>query len=494
MRNIYRESSFVPGDRFIVRTLDWKSGIFSLECVDDEWEQPDLYTWFEAAEAGFEDSFNNLGPCASTEEQIAYAYWYGGKRMREIPAYSLEEFLYEKTERIEIVPYGIETRFWFAGREIPDIKSLDRTQTRLRKTDLEELLDEKKIPISELALRCYFLDFLYRGEIDISPLIDRIIPPLINITAKEKKFLENYVNIEISELRDNYSPFTDKDTGPVRQRICELHTAIIELCVKLENEKIDPFWLPKHTFIILSQIQTHASGIMEELDNDENPPDMELDAIDNSLDSMIETYEDMRSLIDEALENYRKNRFSLVKAGPDKSAEWLLQLTIGGTGVWRRLMLSEDSTLDELHRIIQNCFEWNNSQVYQFRGEDILDNGVTIKELAEQGQMEFFYEYGTKWTVRIMFLTRYEITEKKCVRCITGAAAAPPENIGGPLRYKRLVSALNGRNDFERLSAERELGPGFNPDGFDMDACNRNLSSVFSITNKVSIKKDNTDE
>jgi hypothetical protein len=453
-----------------------------------------MYAWFEAAEAGFEDSFNYLGPGTTTEEQIAYAYWFGGKRMREIPAYSLEEFLFEKTERIEVVPFGIETRFWFAGKDRPDLKGLDKTQTLPRKTDIEEFLDEKKIPISELALHCYLLDFLFRGELDISLLADRIVPPLIKLTAKERKFLESYINAELDELRDNYTPFTDKDTGPVRQRICELHTAIIELSVRLENEKIDPFWLPKHTFIILSQIQINASGVMEELDNDENPPEMELEAIDNSLDSMIETYEDMRSLIEEALENYRKNRFSLVKAGPEKSGEWLLQLAIGGTDVWRRLMLSEDSDLNELHRIIQNCFEWNNSWIYQFRGEEVLDNSVTIKELAEHGQMVFFYEYGTKWTVRIMLLTRYEITEKKRIRCITGAAAAPPENIGGPLRYKRLISALYGRNDFERLSAERVLGSGFNPDGFDMNACNRNLNSGFSINNKVPPKKENNNE
>jgi hypothetical protein len=125
MRNVYRETSFVPGDRFVVRTRDWKTGEFELERVGkDEWSQADLYAWFEAAEGAFEDSFALLGPGSSTEEQIAYAYWYGGKRMRDIPAYALEEFLYEKTDRIETVPYGIETRFWYAGKEIPDNKEL----------------------------------------------------------------------------------------------------------------------------------------------------------------------------------------------------------------------------------------------------------------------------------------------------------------------------------------------------------------------------------
>jgi hypothetical protein len=495
MRNIYRETSFVPGDRFVVRTIDWKKGVFSLERTGaKEWNLPDLYSWFEIAEAGFEDSFKNLGPGISTEEQIAYAYWYGGGRMREIPAYSLEEFLYEKTERIEVVPYGIETRFWPAGREIPDLKGLGGFHAQPRKTDMEIFLEKKRIPLSELALRSYILDYLFRGEFNISSMIDRIIPPLIKITIHELKYIENYINIELAEVSNNYSPFTDKQTGPVRQRICELHTAVIELAFKLENEKIDSSWLPKHTFIILSQIQSHVLGIMEELDNDESPMEMELEAIDNSLDSMIETYEEMRLLIDEAVENYRKNKFSLVKAGPGKCGEWLLQLTIGGTDVWRRLMLSEDSNLEALHKAIQSSFGWNNSWIYQFRGEEILSNSITLKELAEKGYPEFIYEYGAKWTVRIILLNRYKANGEKSIRCVTGAGAAPPENIGGPLRFKRIISALSKRNDFERLSAERELGRNYNPDNFDMEACNRSLNASFSVSAVSSEREENNNE
>ena len=36
MRNIYRETSFVPGDRFVARTLEWKKGVFSLTQVSEK--------------------------------------------------------------------------------------------------------------------------------------------------------------------------------------------------------------------------------------------------------------------------------------------------------------------------------------------------------------------------------------------------------------------------------------------------------------------------
>lgn len=162
MRVIYRECSFVPGDRFVVRTLDWKDCRFEMRKAGrSEWPLSALAEWTEAAETGFENSFALLGAGASTEEQIAFAYWYGGPRMRELPAYSLEEFLYEKTDRIETVPYGIETRYWFIGKEIPDFKNLQNYAIPPDRTYIEELLFSKNIPVSEYVLLSYIRDAFF---------------------------------------------------------------------------------------------------------------------------------------------------------------------------------------------------------------------------------------------------------------------------------------------------------------------------------------------
>ncbi|AEF83353.1 plasmid pRiA4b ORF-3 family protein [Leadbettera azotonutricia] len=478
MRNIYRETSFVPGDRFVARTLDWRKGSFTLEKANkDEWAAGDLYAWFEAAEAGFEESFRTLGPGPSTEDQIAFAYWCGGRRMREVPAYSLEEFLYEKTDKIETAAYGIETRFWYAGREIPDRKDLDTTQARPDRTGVEDLLWEKKIPVSEYVIQSYIRDSFYRGEKNFSALIERLVPPSVGMEAKERKKLENYFAHVEEEFRSNYNPFTDKAMAPIRQRVGELHTAVIDLAAKLSRGDVDQSWLPKHTFIVLSQIQSHAAGVMEDLDIDDPPPDDELEAMDNSLDSMIETYEDIRELIDEALESFRRNKLTLVRPGSVLGSERLIQLSVGGTEVWRRVIVTEASRLEDLHRIIQVIFGWKNSQIHQFSSEKVMDTNPSIKELGDLGVKELLYEYGTKWTVRVMLLSRYETGEKKPIRCVAGEGAAPPEYIGGPLRFRRFISALEGGNDAERKGAAEELGRDFKPEDFDLEACNQRLNS-----------------
>ena len=499
MRNIYREASFVPGDRFIARTSNWRAGVFELKKVSKgEWNEAELLSWQRAAEEGFQASFNSLGPASCTEEQIAYAYWHGNSRMREIPAYSLEEFLYEKTDTIETVAYGIETRFWYTGREIPDLKELDLSGMRPDKNPIEEILCKIKIPVSEFVILSYIRDSLFREDGDTEMILKRLIPESVEIDSGAENTLAEYIDSVLSELRDYYSPFSDKTMGPIRQRAAELHTAVIDLAARLNRGGIDITWLPRHSFIILSQIQSHTAGVLEDLDSDDSLSQAELDAIDSSLDSMIETYDDLKELIDEALNSYRRNKLSVIRAGSSIKTvtERLIQLSIGGIDVWRRIIISENCSLEELHQIIQTVFDWRDSQDFRFLSA-AMDDGDAKKALGPKTRIkmldakkinELLYEYGAKWTVRIIILSGNETPVSKPVRCVAGAGIPPPEFVGGPMRFRRVIAALESGNDIERLGARQELGPDFYPGEFDMDACNRNLYTWYQI------KGRNTDD
>jgi hypothetical protein len=487
MRNIYRETAFVPGDRFLVRSLDWKQGKFDLEKVGkDEWEEAELKAWFDAAEEGFEASFRNLGPASCTEEQIAYAYWYAPVRMREIPAYALEDYIYEKTDKIEITAYGIETRFWHAGRDIPDKKGLDSSNVRPDMTPVEDVLNKLNIPVSEYVIQSYVRDSLYRENGDSDLIAERLVPPSVEQDKSDRVFLAEYIESVLEKFREFYSPFMDKKTGQIRQRAGELHTAVIDLAARLSKGEIDLSWLPRHTFIVLSQIQNHTASVMEDLDSDEAPPELEIEALDNSLDSMIETYEDVKELIDEALESFRRNRLAVIRSGSESVTEWLLQLSVGGIDIWRRVIVPGSLNLFELHKIIQAVFSWQNSENFKFKSENTLfQNGINletqISDLEAGNNVELLYEYGAKWNVKIMMLSRQETPGLRQVRCVAGAGAAPPEFIAGPLKYRRILSTLENGNDLERQNARRELGPDFVLGEFDLEACNRLLASAVHL-------------
>ena len=80
-----------------------------------------------------------------------------------------------------------------------------------------------------------------------------------------------------------------------------------------------------------------------------------------------------------------------------------------------------------------------------------------------------------------MMLSKSQSPGTRPIRCIAGAGASPPEFIEGPLRFRRVLSALENGNDMERLGARQELGPEFMPGEFDLDACNRNLARNFPV-------------
>ncbi|MCL2209759.1 MAG: plasmid pRiA4b ORF-3 family protein [Treponema sp.] len=485
MRTIYRESSFIPGDRFVVRAIDWKDCRFKLEkCGKDEWQQARLDEWLNAAESGFEDSFTLLGPGASTEEQIAFAYWFGGKRMREIPAYSLEEFLYEKTNRIETVPYGIETRFWFAGKDIPDSQALQNYTVPPDRTFIEDLLYKKNIPISEFVILSYIRDAFFRNEKEIDEVVNRIIPPVIHLDETEWDIITDYISDTMVDFIKGYSLFLDKGAGPVRQRVAELHTAVIDLSARLQKGEIDTTWLPRHTFIVLSQIQGHAAALLEDLAFDESPSENEIAAMDNSLDSMIDTYSEIKELINNSMDNFRKSNLTVIHGGRNSGQLWrMIQISISGLDIWRRAIVSHECKMEELHKIIQTAMGWTGSLRFRFYcekpdgGKEYVHDKVKLGDVDFRGRKELVYEYGLNWNVKIIIMASYEPAKFEETRFIAGEGASPPEKIEGPRHFKKLLDLYETENNKEKQSARQELGQEFTG-AFDLDTINRNLRAV----------------
>ncbi|MDR2445927.1 MAG: plasmid pRiA4b ORF-3 family protein [Treponema sp.] len=488
MSGIYRETGFVPGDRFVTKTLDWKKGCFALEKISkDIWSESDMADWFSTAENGFKKAFKILGPGVSTEEQIAYAYFLGGKRLCDIPAYSLEEFLYEKTDSIEIVPYGIETRFWFAGKEIPDSKSLLDGQRIADRTLIEDILHSKQIPVSEFVVQAYVRDALYRRDTSVENVLLRLIPSNIaqTLNLREWNILADYIAEAFAEIQPNYSLFTDKIAGPIRQNLVDLHTAVVEFAATLRKDSMNDAYLPQQVFIMLSQVQTHAANLLDELSDAEEPSEIDILAMDNAYQGMLDTYDEVRSMISDSLLAFRKSNIYLVKNGGKQKGR-LLQIGIGGTDVWRRVIVPETYTLENIHHVIQKLFSWEDDLPHQFTCGAALENGsleatvietdVTIRELNAQRMLDVNYEYGELWNVKIIVLSPEESKEQAL--CVAGEKAAPPETINGPVRFRKNIFALESGTAEEKQAAKKKLGDEFDPHFFDIDQCNSILGRI----------------
>jgi hypothetical protein len=134
----------------------------------------------------------------------------------------------------------------------------------------------------------------------------------------------------------------------------------------------------------------------------------------------------------------------------------------------------------DLHGIIQALFVWKAGYSFHFAleeqgGRERLDLDLSLGELDLGGGNSLLYEYGSKWTVKILFLSRYASDGAQGVRCMAGSGSAPPEYVDGPMRFRRYIVALENGADTERKLALRELGEDFDPKAFDLEACNRRL-------------------
>jgi hypothetical protein len=150
------------------------------------------------------------------------------------------------------------------------------------------------------------------------------------------------------------------------------------------------------------------------------------------------------------------------------------------------VQIPADKRLEDLHTLIQTSFEWKDNYRHRFyigEGEadrKNLDDKLRIKEACDLGSGEMEYEYGNKWSVKVILLSSHRQDNEEAVRCVAGEGAAPPEIIGGPLRFRKILAALSAGSDMEKQAALHELGPDFVPGLFDIEKCNKKLYSLFS--------------
>lgn len=145
-----------------------------------------------------------------------------------------------------------------------------------------------------------------------------------------------------------------------------------------------------------------------------------------------------------------------------------VDLTGAQPPIWRRLELSSQMPLDELHLVIQSTFGWTDSHLHRFgsgtsvwdrtcevylcpfdvdEGEDehgIPEDEVRLDEvLVDVGErLHYVYDYGDDWQ-HVVRLEAVLARPADAPRgwCTDGGRDAPPEDCGGIAGYQELVAA-----------------------------------------------------
>jgi hypothetical protein len=70
-------------------------------------------------------------------------------------------------------------------------------------------------------------------------------------------------------------------------------------------------------------------------------------------------------------------------------------------------------------------------------------------------------------------------------RCIEGARACPPEDCGGPYAFMHLLEVLADKKDPEYKEMKSWVGRTYDPQKFDLEKVNKQLTRLKAYTAKV---------
>jgi Plasmid pRiA4b ORF-3-like protein len=169
--------------------------------------------------------------------------------------------------------------------------------------------------------------------------------------------------------------------------------------------------------------------------------------------------------------------------------------------IYRRLVVPLDSTLAQLHHILQAAMGWTNSHLHQFEigglcfgdpellNQDMPDDfqqafdssSVRLRDFHfdHAGDLSFvyLYDFGDSWQHKVTLEKLVAVKPApKTATCIEGARCCPPEDVGGTHGYFEFLRVLLSPEPDE-LEEQRQLkrrcGGSFNPKQFDVAKVDR---------------------
>jgi hypothetical protein len=181
---------------------------------------------------------------------------------------------------------------------------------------------------------------------------------------------------------------------------------------------------------------------------------------------------------------------------PENESIYQIKVTLEGSDspIWRRVQLSGDATLEELHYVVQVVMDWENYHMHQFLAggrsygldEDYMpdpesERTATLRQVAPRPEDRLLYEYdfGDSWEHDVV--VENILPPEEGVRypvCVGGEFAAPPEDCGGIWGYYDMLEAIQDPDHPAHEEMLEWLEGDFDPEAFDLDEVNRKLEAL----------------
>jgi hypothetical protein len=161
--------------------------------------------------------------------------------------------------------------------------------------------------------------------------------------------------------------------------------------------------------------------------------------------------------------------------------------------VWRGVEV-KDCSLSKLSDVIQAVMGWEGYHMWSFEigGEEYGEDPTGELELANAKKAKlsgvvasgikkfrYVYDFGDDWEHLIEVEKVLDAEPKvKYPRCVAGARACPPEDIGGPWGYASFCDAIKNPKHEDHDEMLEWIGGNFDPEVFEIDSVNQELAQA----------------
>jgi len=156
--------------------------------------------------------------------------------------------------------------------------------------------------------------------------------------------------------------------------------------------------------------------------------------------------------------------------------------------IWRRVVVRDDLTFQQLHEVIQAAMGWEDCHMHQFElasprlvigSEDVPlfgegppmlpETGTRLSEmLGRKRKFRYWYDFGDDWWHTIAIEKRLPAEpDGPAAELVAGERACPPEDCGGPWGYAGMLEAAADPAHPEHQNIREWLGD-FDPAAFDL--------------------------
>lgn len=311
---------FKVGDRLLCRVVDWDNCIVEVD-FDSRNEEHYQMTmadvnrehWYSELEKALLESFNVAGPLSSIEEQLALLFADQRTVLCKKNCGSIEE-LFTRTKKIGFELFGVETRLWFLGTDVPAVGTWNEINVPApEETKSFKPSAEKFDQIPPYIVDAFVKDQLYNKISDMKAILENLYPNFYKVSGVQQKVMLLHLKNRHDILLQKYNRFADSEIGELRHKVLELFSQVNKLVYSIDLTCADLSAFPQQSLVILSQIFAHINHIIEVTESDPSSISTEINELYLSVEGMEFNFECVNEELRSVLAKQSKNGFVVIK-------------------------------------------------------------------------------------------------------------------------------------------------------------------------------------